>query len=205
VEGIKLTCKKGFRAVINCTLYDGMRAEEIADFFDSAMALGIEGITVSPGYRYTQAPQKGIFLMRTQSKYLFRRIFKLGKDRKWRFNQSVLFLDFLAGNQAYQCTPWGNPTRNVFGWQRPCYLLVNEGYATSFKALMEETDWNRYGTGRNPKCADCMLHSGFEATAVNDTLAHPLKALSVYLRGPRTDGPMAEKRSRDLTEMNAIR
>jgi hopanoid biosynthesis associated radical SAM protein HpnH len=132
--------------------------------------------------------------MRTQSKHLFRQIFKLGKGRKWRFNQSTLFLDFLAGNQAYQCTPWGNPTRNVFGWQRPCYLLVNEGYATSFESLMEETDWDSYGIGRNPKCANCMLHSGFEPTAVNDTLAHPLKALSVYLRGPRIEGLMAEER-----------
>ena len=192
VEAIEMACAKGFRVTINCTLYEGMRAEEIADFFNSATALGIEGITVSPGYRYTYAPHKGIFLMRTQSKYLFRQIFKLGKGRKWRFNQSILFLDFLAGNQAYQCTPWGNPTRNVFGWQKPCYLLVNEGYASSFKGLMEETDWNSYGSGRNPKCANCMLHSGFEPTAVNDTLAHPLKALSVYLRGPRTDGPMVE-------------
>jgi hopanoid biosynthesis associated radical SAM protein HpnH len=191
VEAIKLACAEGFRVTINCTLYEGMKAEEIAEFFDFVTALGVEGITVSPGYRYTHAPQKDMFLMRTRSKYLFREIFQLRKDRKWRFNQSSLFLDFLAGNQAYQCTPWGNPTRNVLGWQKPCYLLVNEGYAKSFKALMEETDWRSYGSGRNPKCADCMLHSGFEPTAVNDTLTHPLKALYVYLRGPRTNGPMA--------------
>jgi hopanoid biosynthesis associated radical SAM protein HpnH len=194
VEAIKLACTKGFRVTTNCTLYAGTTAEEIADFFDFLMTLGVEGITVSPGYRYAQAPQREMFLEQTQSKNLFRKILKLRKGRKWRFNQSTLFLDFLAGNQAYQCTPWGNPTRNIFGWQRPCYLLVNEGYATSFESLMEETDWNSYGIGRNPKCANCMLHSGFEPTAVNDTLAHPLKALSVYLRGPRTDGPMAEER-----------
>ncbi len=190
VEAIKLACAKGFRVTINCTLYEGMTAEETAGFFDSVMALGVEGITVSPGYSYTHAPQKDMFLVRTQSNRLFREIFKLGKGRKWRFNHSVLFLDFLAGNQVYQCTPWGNPTRNVFGWQKPCYLLVNEGHATSFKALMEETDWSSYGSGRNPKCLNCMLHSGFEPTAVNDTLTHPLKALCVYLRGPRTNGPM---------------
>jgi hopanoid biosynthesis associated radical SAM protein HpnH len=190
VEAIKLACAKGFRVTINCTLYEGPTAKEIAEFFDFVMALGVEGITVSPGYRYANAPRKDMFLMGTRTKYLFREIFKLGKDRKWRFNQSVLFLDFLAGNQAYQCTPWGNPTRNVFGWQKPCYLLLNEGYATSFKTLMEETDWGSYGSGRNHKCTNCMLHSGFEPTAVNDTLTHPLKALYVYLRGPRTDGPM---------------
>jgi hopanoid biosynthesis associated radical SAM protein HpnH len=190
VEAVKLTCSKGFRVTVNCTLYEGMTAEEIAEFFDFVMALGVEGITVSPGYRYAHAPQKDMFLMRERSKSLFREIFKLGKKRKWRFNQSILFLDFLAGNQSYQCTPWGNPTRNVLGWQRPCYLLVNEGYATSFKALMEETDWSSYGSDRNPKCANCMLHSGFEPTAVNDALTHPLKALYVTLRGPRTHGRM---------------
>jgi hopanoid biosynthesis associated radical SAM protein HpnH len=133
--------------------------------------------------------------MKTRSINLFREVLNLGKGRKWKFNQSILFLDFLAGNQAYTCTPWGNPTRNVFGWQRPCYLLTKEGYAPSFKALIDETNWENYGTGRNPKCANCMLHSGFEPTAVNDTLGHPLKALRVYLRGPRTDGPTASELS----------
>jgi hypothetical protein len=130
-------------------------------------------------------------LKRTGSRQLFRDIFKLGRGRKWRFNQSSLYLDFLAGNQTYHCTPWGNPTRNVFGWQKPCYLLVGEGYATSFAKLLGETQWDQYGTGVNPKCADCMVHSGYEATAVNDTVARPWKALSVFLRGPRTDGAMA--------------
>jgi hopanoid biosynthesis associated radical SAM protein HpnH len=192
VKAIKLAGTEGFRVTINCTLYEGMTAEEIAEFFDIGTALGVEGITVSPGYGYTHAPKKDMFLMRARSNQLFREIFSLRKGRKWRFNHSALFLDFLVGNQTYQCTPWGNPTRNVFGWQKPCYLLVNEGYASSYKALLEDTDWNSYGSGRNPKCANCMLHSGFEPTAVNDTLAHPFKALSVYFRGPRTNSPMIE-------------
>ena len=102
-----------------------------------------------------------------------------------------MFLDFLAGNQSYQCTPWGNPTRNVFGWQKPCYLLSDEGFAPSFKALIEDTEWDHYGTGRNPKCANCMMHCGYEPTAIDDTLVRPLKALQVALKGPRTSGPMA--------------
>jgi hypothetical protein len=110
---------------------------------------------------------------------------------KWRFNQSSLYLDFLAGNQSYQCTPWGNPTRNVFGWQKACYLLVDEGYTTSFKSMLAETEWNNYGKGRNPKCANCMVHCGFEASAINDTFRHPLKALKVAIKGPNTEGPMA--------------
>ena len=191
VEAIRLARSRGFRVTVNCTLYDGMTAQETAGHLDFVMSLGVEGITVSPGFFYVQAPQKELFLNCARSKQLFRDIFKIGRERKWRFNQSSLFLDFLSGNQSYQCTPWGNPTRNIFGWQRPCYLFVGESYASSFKAFMEETDWNRYGRGRNSKCANCMMHCGFEPTAVNDALAHPFKALSVYLRGPAIDGPMA--------------
>jgi hypothetical protein len=132
-----------------------------------------------------------VFLGRTESKRLFRDIFKRGEGKQWPLTDSGLFLDFLAGNQTYECTPWSTPTRNVFGWQKPCYLLVSEGYAPSFKALMEDTEWEQYGTGRNPKCDNCMAHCGYEGTAVNDAVAHPFKALAVALRGPRTDGPLA--------------
>ncbi len=191
VEAVKFALGKGFRVTLNCTLFQGESPKEVADFMDFATELGVEGVTISPGYSYQRAPQQDIFLRRVASKRLFREIFKLGKGKKWRFNQSSLFLNFLAGNETYQCTPWGNPTRNVFGWQKPCYLLVDEGYASSFKELMEDTNWDGFGTGRNPKCADCMVHSGFEPTSVNDTVAHPLKALKVYLHGPRTEGPMA--------------
>ncbi len=193
VEAIRLARDRGFRVTVNCTLFQGEDPVEVADFFDFVTNLGVEGITISPGYSYEHAPRKDVFLKRTQSKELFRNIFRIGRERrrKWRFNQSSLFLDFLAGNQTYQCTPWSNPTRNVFGWQRPCYLLVDEGYAPSFRALMEETDWDGFGTGRNRKCDNCMAHCGYEGTAVDDTVAHPLKALKVFLRGPRTEGPMA--------------
>ncbi len=193
VEAIKLARDKGFRVTINCTLFSGEAPKEVADFFDYCMTLGVEGITVSPGYSYQHAPRQDVFLGRTQSKQLFRDVFKQGKERKsnWVFNQSPMFLDFIAGNQAYQCTPWANPTYNVFGWQKPCYLLVDEGYAKSYKELMETTEWENYGLGKNPKCDNCMAHCGFEGTAVNDTFAHPLKAARVALFGPKTDGPMA--------------
>jgi len=199
VKAIGLLRTHGFRFIINCTLYEGVAAKEVAEFFDFVLSLGAEGITLSPGYSYAGASQTELFLKRTQSKQLFREVFKLGGGRKWKFNQSSLFLDFLAGNRCYRCTPWGNPTRNVLGWQRPCYLLA-EGYAPSFQALMEETDWGRYGPGRHPQCTQCMLHSGFEATAVNDTLAHPLKAFSVFLRGPGTKGPFAPDPAGNHTE-----
>ena len=191
VAAIKSASAKGFRVNVNCTLFDQMTAPEAAEFFDFVTKdLGVEGITVSPGYAYERAPDQDHFLNRRKTKQLFRDIFKLGRGKKWRFTQSTLFMDFLAGNQEYRCTPWGNPTRNVFGWQRPCYLL-NEGYVASFAELMEETRWDIYGTGNYEKCADCMVHCGYEATAVADTVAHPLKALKVAMRGFETDAPMA--------------
>jgi hopanoid biosynthesis associated radical SAM protein HpnH len=195
IAALRLARARGFRVTVNCTLFNNVNPDEVADFFDVAMAQGIEGITVSPGYSYHHAPRQDVFLARNASKQLFREIFRRGRRRagpqRWSFNHSALFLDFLAGNQAYQCTPWSNPTYNIFGWQRPCYLLSDEGNAGSFRSLMEETDWERYGVGRNPRCNNCMAHCGFEGTAVTDAVAHPLKALNVTLRGPRLSGPLA--------------
>ena len=193
VAAIQLARQKGFRVTINCTLFNGENPDDVADFFDTAMDLGIEGITVSPGYSYHHAPRQDVFLGRHASKQLFREIFRRRGQarRRWVFNHSALFLDFLAGNQRYQCTPWSNPTYNVFGWQRPCYLLTDEGYAPSYRSLIEETDWERYGVGRNPRCNNCMAHCGFEGTAVNDAFSRPLKAMLTALRGPRVSGPMA--------------
>ena len=190
VSAIAAAKKRGFRVNINCTLFNTAQADQVAAFFDTVMAMGIDGITVSPGYAYERAPDQQHFLNRDRTKNLFRDIFRLGQGgKKWAFSQSSLFLDFLAGNQSYHCTPWGNPTRTIFGWQRPCYLL-GEGYAKTFKELMEETDWDSYGTGNYEKCADCMVHSGYEASAVEHTMQNPLKALGVALRGVRTDGEM---------------
>ena len=193
---IKTAKERGFRVNINCTLFDGADPERVAKFFDDTMAIGVDGMTVSPGYAYERAPDQAHFLNRRKTKELFRDIFRRGRGHKWSFSQSSLFLDFLAGNQSYHCTPWGNPTRNYFGWQRPCYL-VGEGYAKTFKELMEETDWDAYGTGNYEKCADCMVHSGYEATAVMDAVKHPLKALGVALKGVGTEGEWAEEISLD--------
>ena len=192
VSAIKLALSRGFRVTINCTLFVGEDPDEVAGFFDDVMKMGVEGITISPGYSYSAAPRQDVFMSRRESKQLFREIFKRGEGRKtkWRFNQSSLFLDFLAGNQSYQCTPWSNPTYSIFGWQKPCYLLGDEGYAASYQELMDDTPWEKYGVGRNPKCDNCMAHCGYEGTAVADTVAHPLKALRVALRGPDTNKPM---------------
>ncbi|HEY8219101.1 MAG TPA: adenosyl-hopene transferase HpnH [Methylobacter sp.] len=190
VEAIKLALGKGFRVNVNCTLFQGENAQEVADFLDYAMELGVEGVTIAPGFSYEHAPQQDVFIKGSDVKDLFRGIFKIGKKRNWKLNHSSLYLDFLAGNQNYNCTPWGNPTRNVFGWQKPCYLLADEGYVPTFQELLDTTPWEKYGTVNNPKCASCMAHCGYEATAVEDMLSHPLKALLTSIRGPKTEGAM---------------
>ena len=194
VAALKLAREKGFRTAINCTLFDGADPERVARFFDDVTAMGVDSIMTSPGYASERAPDQQHFLNRRKTKDLFRGILHRGKERvgkkQWRIGNSPLFMDFLAGNQKYGCTPWGNPTRTVFGWQRPCYLL-GEGYAKTYKELMETTDWDSYGTGNYEKCADCMVHSGFEATAAIDAFRKPWKMLAVAIRGHRTEGPMA--------------
>jgi hopanoid biosynthesis associated radical SAM protein HpnH len=194
VAAIAESKRRGFRTIINATLFNNAEPENVAAFFDDVMAMGVDGISVSPGYAYERAPDQQHFLNRSKTKELFRGIFRRQGQgtwkKKWSFNQSSMFLDFLAGNQTFHCTPWGNPTRTYFGWQRPCYLL-GEGYAKSFKELMETTDWDKYGTGNYEKCADCMVHSGYEASAVAETVRKPWRAAAQAMRGIRTEGPMA--------------
>ena len=167
VRAIKAALKRGHRVTTNTTLFDDANPERVRKFFDAMMELGVEGMMISPGYSYQKAPDQQHFLKRERTTELFSRI--LGNPKKtWQFNQSPLFLDFLMGRREYECTPWGNPTYNVFGWQKPCYLL-QEGYAKTFRELMDSTEWDHYGTGRNEKCADCMVHCGYEPSAVEDT------------------------------------
>jgi hopanoid biosynthesis associated radical SAM protein HpnH len=167
VKAINAALARGHRVTTNTTLFDDANPERVRQFFDAMMKLGVEGMMISPGYSYQKAPDQQHFLKRNRTRELFSKILSHRK-RGWRFNQSPLFLEFLMGKRDYQCTPWGNPTYNVFGWQRPCYLL-QDGYVKTFRELMEGTAWDRYGTGRNEKCADCMVHCGYEASAVEDT------------------------------------
>ena len=191
LSALKKAKEAGFRVTINCTLFNDADPENVARFLDEAKTWGIEGVTVAPGYAYERAPDQQHFLNRTKTKELFRSILAKGKGgRAWPFYQSILYMDFLAGNQKYNCTPWGNPTLTVFGWQKPCYLL-GEGYVKTFKELMEGTDWDKYGTGNYEKCADCMVHCGFEASAVTDSFRKPWKLLGLAAKGIRTHGPMA--------------
>jgi hopanoid biosynthesis associated radical SAM protein HpnH len=170
VEGIRAALARGFRVTTNTTLFDGASPLRMRQFFDEMMAIGVEGMMVSPGYSYAKAPDQEHFLRRARTHQLFAEM--LAEPKKaWKFNQSPLFLRFLMGKHDYECTPWGNPTFNMFGWQRPCYLL-QEGYASTFQELMDTTEWERYGRkSGNEKCRDCMVHCGYEPTAVDQTFS----------------------------------
>jgi hopanoid biosynthesis associated radical SAM protein HpnH len=170
VEGIRAALQRGFRVTTNTTLFDGADPKSVRAFFDEMMALGVEGMMLSPGYSYDKAPDQKHFLGRARTRRLFRAILSNRKPT-WRFNQSRLFLEFLMGKRDFKCTPWGMPTYSIFGWQKPCYLL-QDGYAETFQELMEATEWANYGTeSGNPKCANCMVHSGYEASGVDYTFS----------------------------------
>jgi hopanoid biosynthesis associated radical SAM protein HpnH len=170
VEGIREAVKQGFRVTTNTTLFDGADPKSVRAFFDEMMELGVEGMMLSPGYSYDKAPDQKHFLGRARTRRLFRAILA-NRKKSWQFNQSKLFLEFLMGKQTYACTPWGMPTYNVFGWQKPCYLL-QDGYTDTFQELLDTTEWQNYGTeSGNPKCANCMVHSGYEASAVDYTFS----------------------------------
>jgi hopanoid biosynthesis associated radical SAM protein HpnH len=167
IEGMKEALKRGFRVTTNTTLFDGADPNSVRQHFDQMMELGVEGMMLSPGYSYDKAPDQKHFLGKARTKRLFRAILS-NRKKSWKFNQSTLFLEYLMGKREYKCTPWGMPTYNIFGWQKPCYLL-QDGYADTFAELMEATAWDEYGTeSGNPKCANCMVHSGYEASAVDD-------------------------------------
>ena len=168
VEGVREALKQGFRVTTNTTLFDGADPNSVRAFFDEMMALGVEGMMLSPGYSYDKAPDQKHFLGRARTRRLFRAILSNRKPT-WRFNQSMLFLEFLMGKRDFRCTPWGMPTYSIFGWQKPCYLL-QDGYAETFNELMTTTEWDNFGTeSGNPKCANCMVHSGYEASGVDYT------------------------------------
>ncbi|MEQ8177878.1 MAG: adenosyl-hopene transferase HpnH [Amphiplicatus sp.] len=192
VKAIKAAQAKGFQVNVNATIFNNMTPVQVADYLDFATDLGVN-ISISPGYAYERAEDQDHFLSRERTKNMFRDIFRIGKERgrQWNLSHSTLFLDFLAGNQEYHCTPWGSPTRNVFGWQKPCYLL-GEGYVSSFKELMETTEWDSYGTGEYEKCSNCMAHCGYEPTAAMDAVKNPLKLFKLSsMFKIKTEGPMA--------------
>jgi hopanoid biosynthesis associated radical SAM protein HpnH len=224
IDGMKEALRRGFRVTTNTTLFDGADPNSVREHFDQMMELGVEGMMLSPGYSYDKAPDQKHFLGRARTRKLFRAILS-NRKKSWQFNQSPLFLEFLMGERQYACTPWGMPTYNIFGWQKPCYLL-QDGYADTFQELMDSTARHEYGTeSGNPKCANCMVHSGYEASAVNDTFSsmrgllatakatlfthhkdeHALKLLNEHVRPVHSYNPLVqiEESSSELEETSA--
>ncbi|MEA2712016.1 MAG: hypothetical protein QOF78_4617 [Phycisphaerales bacterium] len=202
VEGIRAAVERGFRVTTNTTLFDGADPKSVRDFFDEMMKLGVEGMMLSPGYSYDKAPDQQHFLGRGKTRKLFRKILS-NRRKNWVFNQSPLFLEFLMGDRQYRCTPWGMPTYNIFGWQKPCYLL-QDGYADTFAELMESTAWEKYGTeSGNPKCANCMVHSGYEASAVDDTFAS-IRGMLATARATFFGGAYADREALDALEEKSL-
>lgn len=191
LEGIKLALAKGFRVTTNTTVYEGADPQRMRRFFDEMMQLGVEGMMLSPGYNYSTAPTKDIFLKRQETTELFRKLL-YHPQRSWKFNQSPLFLEFLAGARNFECMPWGAPAYNIFGWQSPCYLL-DDGFVETFQELLEKTAWDQYRhASGNPKCADCMIHSGHEPTAVHYTFNSWrgfMATVRAVLLGPKIPAP----------------
>ena len=166
MEGVRAAVAAGFRVTTNTTLFDGADPASVRAHFDEMMAAGVESMMVSPGYTYDKAPDQNHFLGKARSRRLFRAILS-NRKKTWQFNTHPLFSEYLMGKQNFECTPWGMPTFSIFGWQKPCYLL-QDGYADTFQELLDSVEWEKYGAkSGNPKCANCMVHSGHEASAVD--------------------------------------
>jgi hopanoid biosynthesis associated radical SAM protein HpnH len=183
VDAIQVAKRRGFRVTTNTTFFSDDTPEtvrEVLDFLNDD--LEVDQMMISPAYAYEKAPDQEHFPGVEQTRRLFRAAFADGRRRRWRLNHSPLYLDFLEGRTDYQCTAWGIPSYSIFGWQRPCYLM-GDGYARSYRGLLEETDWDRYGRGRDPRCDNCMAHCGYEPTAITEMVQAPHKALASALRG----------------------
>jgi hopanoid biosynthesis associated radical SAM protein HpnH len=170
VAAVREAKARGFRVTTNTTFFNTdtpHTVEEVLNFLNDE--LQVDQMMISPAYAYEKAPDQDHFLGVRETTELFRKAFANGNRKRWRLNHTPLFLDFLEGKVDYQCTAWGIPSYSIFGWQRPCYLM-SDGYASSYRELVEETDWSSYGRGRDPRCANCMAHCGYEPTAVLATM-----------------------------------
>ena len=170
VAAIKQAKEAGFRVMTNTTFFDTDTPQDVIDVLDYLNdELGVDNMQISPGFAYEKAPDQEHFLGVEQTRELFKKAFADGRRKKWRLNHSPVFLDFLEGRRELECTPWGIPSYSLLGWQRPCYLL-DDSYAETYQELLEDTDWSAFGRGKDPRCANCMAHCGYEPSAVLATM-----------------------------------
>ncbi|MFC5996519.1 adenosyl-hopene transferase HpnH [Pseudonocardia hispaniensis] len=170
VDNIKEAQRRGFRVTTNSTFFNTDTPQTVIDVLTFLNdELRVDGMMLSPAYAYEKAPDQEHFLGVEETRELFRKAFADGRRRRWRLNHSPLFLDFLEGKVDFSCTAWGIPSYSLYGWQKPCYLM-SDGYAKTYQELLDTTDWDSYGRGRDPRCANCMAHCGYEPTAIAATL-----------------------------------
>ncbi|MFA6004275.1 MAG: adenosyl-hopene transferase HpnH [Elusimicrobiota bacterium] len=180
ISAIRAAKARGFRVMTNSTIFQGQPPEEFRGFCEELAALGTDGIMIAPGFAYGKAKEQELFLQRDQTVAWFRQALKDWRKLGWDFNHSPFYLDFLEGKRDYDCTPWGLPLRNVLGWQRPCYLFEEGGYAASYRELLESTPWKKFGRASgHPACANCMSHVGFEPSSVVDAFSSPIRFLEL--------------------------
>jgi hopanoid biosynthesis associated radical SAM protein HpnH len=183
VDAVRAAKARGFRVSTNTTFLNTdtpQTVREVLDYLNDD--LGVDSIQISPAYAYEKAPDQDHFPGVTQTRALFSAAFADGARNRWRLNHTPVFLDFLEGKVDFECTPWGIPSYSIFGWQRPCYLMA-DGYAKTYKELLETTDWSRYGRGRDPRCDNCMAHCGYEPTAVSITSRSLRESVRAIVRG----------------------
>ncbi len=171
VQAVREAKSRGFRVTTNSTFFNTDSPKTVRDVLDFLNDdLKVDAMMISPAFAYEKAPDQEHFMGVEQTRRLFAEAFGERRRRRWRLNHSPLFLDFLEGKVDFGCTAWGIPSYSVLGWQRPCYLMA-DGYATSYRELVESTDWSKYGRGKDPRCDNCMAHCGYEPTAVIASMA----------------------------------
>jgi hopanoid biosynthesis associated radical SAM protein HpnH len=183
VDAIRQAQAAGFRVMTNTTFFTTDTPQDVIDVLDYLNdELGVDNMQISPAYAYEKAPDQEHWLGVQQTRELFAKAFGDGRRHRWRLNHSPVFLDFLEGKRDLACTAWGIPSYSLLGWQRPCYLL-DDSYAATYKELLEDTDWSSFGRGRDPRCANCMAHCGYEPTAVVATMSSLRESLRAATGG----------------------
>ena len=188
INAIQTALDKGYRVCSNTTLFHGCDPEDLHQMFTMLTNMGVEGCMVSPGYDFKDVPAQELFLTRRESIEVFKKVLDKKKTRQVRFYNNPLYLDFLRGAREYQCTAWSNPTYTVMGWRKPCYPLAAEGHTNDIKELFAASLWEKYGPGKDPRCANCMMHCGFESATIFGALGRPKDWVTLIKEGALQKG-----------------
>ncbi len=180
MRGIESALEKGYRITTNTTVFNGCDEDDLIKMFTMVTDMGVEGCMVSPGYKFESVPKQELFLSRQKARKIFKNV--LDPKRKLRFYNNPLYLDFLRGNREYQCTAYSNPTYTVMGWREPCYLL-GDRHTQNVDDLFTDELWDKYGVGKDPRCASCMMHCGFESASLFEALSNPRDAIKMIREG----------------------